>query len=82
MIVQDFEKIRKNLSQIWKKGDIVQINPRHDPIFGGCLMIVDEPKTWGAIGHFRSPDDEDLIHYRVSINNAVKVGRVIHENLG
>jgi hypothetical protein len=31
-------------------GDIVQIDPeKHD--FGGCLMIVTEPKEWGAQGY-------------------------------
>lgn len=32
-------------------GDIVQIDPSHDEIFGGALMVVTEPKEWGAQGY-------------------------------
>jgi hypothetical protein len=31
-------------------GDIVQIDPAHDEVFGGCFMQVTEPKPWGAQG--------------------------------
>lgn len=47
-----------------KVGDIVQINPDHDPIFGGHLMIVTEPKSFGAQGYCKT--FEGLAFYRCS----------------
>ena len=32
-------------------GDVVQIDPAHDPVFGGAFMVVTEPKSWGAQGY-------------------------------
>ncbi len=34
-------------------GDVVQIDPEHDPRFGGCLMVVTELKpAWnGLVGY-------------------------------
>ena len=31
-------------------GDVVQIDPAHDDCFGGCFMIVTEPKPWALKG--------------------------------
>lgn len=31
-----------------KIGDVVQVDHAYDHVFGGCLMIVSEPKSWGA----------------------------------
>ena len=31
-------------------GDVVQIDPAHDEVFGGAFMIITEPKAWGAQG--------------------------------
>jgi hypothetical protein len=36
-------------------GDIIQINPVYDDVFGGCLMIITEPKEWGAQGYVQIP---------------------------
>ena len=36
-------------------GQIVWINPAHDKVFGGCLMVVTEPKSWGAQGCVQIP---------------------------
>lgn len=35
-----------------KQGDIVQLDPElvKNPAFGGALMVVTEPKPWGAQG--------------------------------
>lgn len=47
------------MSDDWKTqlrpGHVVQIDPSHDPVFGGCLMIVTEVKSWGAQGCIRVP---------------------------
>lgn len=39
-----------------KEGDIVQINPEcgTNSMFGGCLMVVTEPKSWGAQGYVQA----------------------------
>lgn len=36
-------------------GHVVQIDPSHDPVFGGCLMVVTESRTWGVIGYVLMP---------------------------
>lgn len=38
-----------------KENDVVQIDPEHDPVFGGCFMVVTEPKSWGAQGYVLIP---------------------------
>lgn len=60
----------------WKKGDILQIDPDHDEIFGACFMVVTEPKSWGAQGYFNAPGVDGLAYYRVKHEDAFKVGRV------
>lgn len=42
-----------------KIGEIVQIDPAHKDgrdvhWFGGCLMVVTEPKSWGAQGYVQN----------------------------
>lgn len=59
---------------MWQEGDIVQIDPEYDEMFGGCLMVVTEPKNWGAQGFFNVPG-QGLAFYRVNFENAVRVGR-------
>ena len=49
-----------------KAGDVVQINPAHDKDgFGGCLLLVTEPKSWGVQGCVRIPREGDA-YYRVA----------------
>lgn len=36
-------------------GDIVQINPEKDNMFGGCFMFVEEVGTWGVQGYVSIP---------------------------
>jgi hypothetical protein len=38
-----------------KANDVVQINPDTLSAFGGCFMLVTEPKPWGAIGLISMP---------------------------
>ena len=50
-------------------GEIVQINPdwsdgRGTPWFGGCLMVVTEPKSWGAQGYVIAPGADGAAYYR------------------
>lgn len=34
-----------------KPGDVVQIHPDTDPIFGGAFMMVEDPKSFGCQGY-------------------------------
>ena len=51
-----------------RPGQIVQINPDHDEVFGGCLMIVTEPKSWGAEGYVQIPGKGEA-YYRCDFQN-------------
>lgn len=47
-----------------KRGDILQINPEHE-VYGGQLIVVDEPKNWGCQGIlFTELEYEGLTRYR------------------
>jgi hypothetical protein len=36
-------------------GTVVQLSPSaRNPMFAGCMMTVDEPKEWGALGFVQS----------------------------
>jgi hypothetical protein len=39
--------------QIIQEGDIVQVNPNVST-FGGCMIVVTEPKPWGIQGYVQS----------------------------
>jgi hypothetical protein len=57
-------------------GDVYQIDPEYDKVFGGCLMLVSEVKTWGAVGYFNLPgEDEGVAFYRCKYENMVRVGK-------
>lgn len=60
----------------WHEGDIVQIDPDHDKMFGGKLMIVTEPKDWGAQGYFIDIATDQLAFYRVNHDHAEMCGHV------
>lgn len=54
------------------EGEIVQLNPQtcKNPMFGGCLMVVTEPKPWGAQGYVQALGEDGKIggqaYYRAS----------------
>jgi hypothetical protein len=37
------------------KGDVVQLNPDLSAMFGGCFMVITEPRSWGAVGYVMVP---------------------------
>ena len=41
---------------ILRVGDLVQLDPEtcRNQMFGGCIMVVTEPKGWGAQGYVQS----------------------------
>jgi hypothetical protein len=57
----------------WKPGDVVQIDPAWDDVFGGCFMIITEVKSFGAQGYIPAPDGSAYL--RVNFENAEKIGR-------
>lgn len=56
-----------------KRGEIVQIDPESDETFGGCFMVVTEPKSWGAQGYVDIPG-KGRAYYRVNNENCQLVG--------
>jgi len=56
-------------------GDVVQINPDKDEVFGGCFMVVEEVKVWGFQGYCDMPSkDRGVFHYRVNREDCSRVG--------
>lgn len=58
-------------------GDVVQLDPTmDDQRFAGCMMVVTEPKTWGAQGCIIGPHDgaARLFYYRAKFENFAFVG--------
>lgn len=65
-------------------GDVVQIDPDHDPMFGGCFMIVTEPKAFGAQGAVLGPggngqNGSGIAYYRCSFENMEFIGHAMWE---
>ncbi len=57
-------------------GDVMQIDPEYDPVFGGCFMQVTEPKSWGAQGFVVSPSKDNMVAcYRCAFKNMELVGK-------
>lgn len=58
-------------------GDVVQIDPEHDEVFGLCLMVVTELKpSWNGLrGYVLIPSREGKrAYYRVGSNHVYRVG--------
>jgi hypothetical protein len=53
--------------------DVVQIDPMHDDVFGGCFMVVTDPKPWGAQGYVSVPG-KGLAFYRCPTRGLVHIG--------
>ncbi len=68
-----------------KAGDVVQINPAfhlapNDGFFAACFMVVTEPKGFGAVGYFASPQGPrgtapGLAYYRATWAEMEFIGR-------
>src|SRR5258706_424879 len=39
----------------YKHGDVVQVDPAHEGGWGGCFVLVTEPKSWGVQGFVQIP---------------------------
>ena len=60
----------------WQTGDVVQVDPEYDDVFGACFMVVTEPKSWGAQGYVTIPG-KGPAYLRLNFKNGVKIGRCI-----
>jgi len=66
-----------------KEGDVVQLDPDKcgNPMFGGCMMVVTEPKPWGAQGYVQSLGEDGKrggqAYYRAKWEEMELVGRAI-----
>jgi len=61
-------------TQKLRVGDVVQINPEHDEVFGGCFMTVTEPKSFGAQGFVKNAGEKGFAYYRCKHENMEYVG--------
>jgi len=58
-----------------EKGDVVQINSsRPHETFHACLMVVTEPKSFGAVGYVKIPG-KGLAHFRCSFEEMEYIGK-------
>lgn len=67
---------RTKLSKSIVVGDVVQIDPQHDDVFGACFMVVTELKpTWdGLMGYVTAPGRGNAF-YRVPCDKVTRIGR-------
>ncbi len=59
-----------------RKGEIVQINPESHEMFGGCLMVVTEPKPWGVKGYVQGPGASGVAYFRCRFEDVEPTGGV------
>jgi hypothetical protein len=63
-----------------KPGDLVQLNPETvgNKAFAGCIMVVTEPKPWGAQGYVQALGTRETMggqaYYRANWNEMEIVG--------
>ena len=63
-------------------GDVVQVDPEKQGAFGGCLLVVTEPKSFGAQGYILSPYNFDAVrcdgiaYLRVNFADIEYVGKI------
>ena len=65
------------LDQTLQPGEIVQIKPsacRGPEWFGACLMIVTEPKPWGAQGYVKNAGTSAVAYIRVKSEDFIRTG--------
>lgn len=63
-----------------KVGDLVQLDPANvgNPMFAGCIMVVTEPKPWGAQGYVQALGENGSpggqAYYRAKHEEMFRVG--------
>ena len=58
-----------------KVGEVVQINPEANKLYGGCIAVVDEPKGFGALIAIYVPASR-AIYLRVLFKEIEPIGKV------
>lgn len=58
-------------------GDVVQIDPEHDPVFGAAFMVIEEVKSWGYQGYVTIPGQEGVAPYRVPWEKCAGIGPAV-----
>ena len=62
----------------YEVGDVVQINPTYDPMFGGAFLVITELKTWGVMGYVHPlVEGGGQAYYRVVFEHIEYVGRAV-----
>ena len=61
-------------------GDVVQIDPEHDPTFGGHFLVVTEVKSWGVQGYVtplpvNRGEPRGLAYYRIEFDKIARIGK-------
>jgi len=54
-------------------GDIVQVDPSKD-VFGGCMVVVTEVKSWGIQGYVQSAGVEGQQYIRLDFDDFETTG--------
>jgi hypothetical protein len=66
-----------------KKGMVVQLNPEKvkNPMFSACMMVISEPKNWGAQGYVQALGKDNkpggLAYYRADFEEMEFVGLTV-----
>lgn len=66
-----------------KEGEVVQLSPEicRNPMFRGCMMVVTEPKSWGAQGYVQALGSDGKIggqaYYRATWEEMELVGMTV-----
>jgi hypothetical protein len=57
-------------------GDVIQLDPAAHEAFGGCLLIVEEVRTWGLVAAALIPQGGGPAHapYRVAWGAFARIG--------
>lgn len=65
----------------YEVGEIVQVDPSV-PNFGGCLVVVTEPKEWGMQGYVQSAGVQGQHYIRLTHDKLAKTGGAVHWLIG
>jgi len=54
-------------------GEIVQVDPAKE-VFGGCLVVVTEPKAWGIQGYVQNAGSDGQAYIRLKFEEIEPTG--------
>jgi len=56
-------------------GDVYQIDPEYDKLFGGCFLTVTMSSDWGVQGYVKTPMEKGLAFYRCEYKYLKYIGK-------